>query len=98
MKELARKYSITVAWFYGEPGHGKGLVDAMSSFGCKQPLRHSVISEDVWYLTAFDIINFLKSYFQSDDSKDYHLADEIMLANDRKKERNTHILKPCRKF
>ena len=33
MTELARKCSITVAWFYGEPGHGKGLVDAMSSFG-----------------------------------------------------------------
>ena len=86
MNQLARKYSITVAWFYGEPGHGKGLVDAMSSFGCKKPLHHSIISEDVWYPKAFDMVNFLKSYFQSDDSKEYFLG------------KNTDILKPCRKF
>ena len=55
MKELARKYSITVACFYGESGHGKGLVDAMSSLGCKQPLHHSIVSKDMWYLTAFNI-------------------------------------------
>ena len=70
----------------------------MSSFGCKKPLHHSIISEDVWYLKAFDMVNFLKSYFQSDDSKEYFLVDEVMLANDRKKGQNTHILKPCRKF
>ena len=37
MKELAEKYQITFSWFYGEPGHGRGLVDAMSHFGCKWP-------------------------------------------------------------
>lgn len=30
MKELARKYTIALAWLYGEAGFGKGLVDAMS--------------------------------------------------------------------
>ena len=32
--ELAEKYEIDVIWFYGITGHGRGLVDAMSSFGC----------------------------------------------------------------
>ena len=36
MKKLASDFGIPVVWFYGEPGHGHGLVDAMSSFGCKQ--------------------------------------------------------------
>ena len=40
MKKLAEKYEIIVCWCYGVPGHGRGLVDAMSSFGCKQPLKH----------------------------------------------------------
>lgn len=36
MKNLAMKYKIKIVWFYGEPGHGRGLVDAMSMFveGC----------------------------------------------------------------
>ena len=33
--ELAKEHGITVCWFYGEPGHGKGTIDAMSAFGCK---------------------------------------------------------------
>ena len=37
MKELAKKFNITVAWFYSETGNVKGLVDAMLTFGCKQP-------------------------------------------------------------
>ena len=35
MKKLASDFGITVVWFYKKPGHGCGLVDAMSSFGCK---------------------------------------------------------------
>ena len=39
MRELAIKKKITVAWFYGDSGHGKGTIDSMSSFGCKSPMR-----------------------------------------------------------
>ena len=35
MKKLAIDLKIKVVWFCGEPSHGRGLVDAMSSFGCK---------------------------------------------------------------
>ena len=38
MLKLAKQYNIEVFWFYGEAGHAKGLVDAMSSFGCKKVL------------------------------------------------------------
>ena len=33
MEELTSKYGIDVIWFYGELGHGGGLVNAVSSCG-----------------------------------------------------------------
>ena len=35
--------------FYGTSGHGKGLVDAMSSFGVKAPIHRAVLMEDFSY-------------------------------------------------
>ena len=46
MKKIAAEFGITVVWFYSEPGHGHGLVDVMSSFGCKQQLRHEIVTND----------------------------------------------------
>ena len=34
---------------YGTSGHGKGLVDMMSSFGVKVPIRRDVLTEDFSY-------------------------------------------------
>lgn len=34
---LAERYRI-----FGEPGHGRGLIDAMAWFGCKGPLRRKL--------------------------------------------------------
>ena len=47
MKELARKFNITVALFYSKAGHKKGLVDGMSSFGCKKPITNVIITEEM---------------------------------------------------
>ena len=44
MKELANKYNITIIWVYGEAGHGRGLIDAMSCFRCKCPLCAGIIT------------------------------------------------------
>ena len=38
---LAKKLSRNVV-YYGVSGHGKGLVDAMSAFGVKNPIRRAV--------------------------------------------------------
>ena len=43
-RALAKKYSKTILLYYGISGHGKGLVDSMSSFGVKGPLRKSIIT------------------------------------------------------
>lgn len=52
-----------MAWFYGEPGHGRVLVNAMRSFVCKGLLitEESKITEDKWYDTVSEIYEYLKS-------------------------------------
>ena len=52
LKTLAMKYDIQIVWFYEEPGHSRGLVDAMSSFGCKGPICQMIANEDKWFDTA----------------------------------------------
>ena len=39
--KLAQKYNVRIDFFYGEAGHGRGLVDAMARFGCKGPQNQS---------------------------------------------------------
>ena len=62
MKELANKYNITIIWVYGEAGHGRGLIDAMSCFGCKGPLCAGIITKDLWFNYATEMCNYLR-YF-----------------------------------
>ena len=45
-RALAKKYNKTIILYYGVSGHGKGLVDSMSSFGVKGPLRKSIMTEN----------------------------------------------------
>ena len=39
MQHLADKYNVTTIRVYDAAGHGKGLIDAMSSLGVKNILR-----------------------------------------------------------
>ena len=65
IRKLVIKYKLKIVWFYGEPGHGKGLVDAMSSFGCKSPLRQMVINHYKWYDTAAEMKMALEGHFKN---------------------------------
>ena len=47
--DISKHNNIQITWFYGEAGHGRGLIDAMAWFGCKQPIRHAIVSEDVGF-------------------------------------------------
>ena len=75
MKELAKEFELLVCWFYGEPGHGKGTIDAMSSFGCNALLRSDIIRNDNWFENAEKIVVFLKAHFEGDDTKHHYLVD-----------------------
>ena len=66
--------------YYGVSGHGKGLVDAMSAFGAKGPLRRAVICNDFQYSSADEITNMLAKLFKSDEKKKYFTIDEEITA------------------
>ena len=55
-KKLAFEIQKPVIICYGAAGHGRGLVDAMSSFGIKAPLRKDIITDDFYWSTAEDLV------------------------------------------
>ena len=98
MKKLAIDLKIKFVWFYGEPGHGRGLVDAMSSFGCKLQLKNEIVTFDSWFESAEKMVSFLKEYFVNDDSKEHYLINDAETAQVRKQKREEFKLEPCRKY
>ena len=60
MIKLASAFDIEIYWFYGEAGHGKGLVDAMSSFGCKKILHDDIVCDDKWFENAGEMVSLCK--------------------------------------
>ena len=46
-QDFAIKYNVQIARLYGAAGHGKGLIDTMSSFGVKSILRKDNVTGDV---------------------------------------------------
>ena len=83
-QELAKETSKTVVVYYGVLGHGKGLVDAMSGFGVKGPLRREVITSNFNYSNASDIHQFLSSKFHNDDKKHYYYLESEKIKQERK--------------
>ena len=73
---LAKKLSRNVIVYYGVSGHGKGLVDAMSAFGVKNPIWRAVWVEDFSYKKAVNSYNYLTQHFDQDTQKNYFLIDE----------------------
>ena len=48
-RALAKKYNKTMSLCHGILGQGKWLVDSMSSFWVKAPLRKSIITENSFF-------------------------------------------------
>ena len=88
MKKIAAEFGITVVWFYDEPWYGPGLVDAMSSFGCKQQLRHDIVTNDAWFANAEKMVQFLTKYFSNYSSKEYFvfMLRKLLKSEQKKKE------------
>jgi hypothetical protein len=80
MEQISKKYEINIFWFYGAPGHGRGLVDCMSSFGCKAPLKSAIITEDEFFSCAKDMHSYLKNHFKDEDNKMYSWIDQEVTA------------------
>ena len=97
LKALAMKYKIQVVWFYGEPGHGRGLVDAMSSFGCKRALRQMIVKEDKWFETSNEMKYVLENHFKENATKLFRVINPQDLI-DKRKDLKSNKLEGCRKM
>ena len=59
LQQIAKNYNVTVLRIYGAARHGKGLIDAMSSFGVKGILRRDIIENDEWFSNSAEICGYL---------------------------------------
>ena len=48
-RAFGKKCNKTIILYYGVSGHGKGLVDSMSSFGVKGLLRKSIVTDNLFF-------------------------------------------------
>ena len=95
MLDLAKKYGIRIIWFFGEAGHGRGLIDAMAWFGAKGPMRNHILQTDRWFENAEAMCSFLKLRFSKDKAKFYNYMDFRMLAEIRRLGREERPVEGC---
>ena len=55
-RQEAMKSGKTYICYFGASGHGRCLVDTMSSFGVKGPLRKEIINFDFYYSSAAKLV------------------------------------------
>ena len=70
---LAKKYNVCIIRIYGAAGHGKGVIDAMSSFVVKSILKRDIIGLDVWFGDSHDICEYLN--MRKDPRMSYNVID-----------------------
>ena len=72
----------TIICYYGVKGHVKGLVDTMSGFGLKTPLRMAIVTENIFYDTAEKVHEYFQNKMKDDDCKIYKLIENIKESDD----------------
>ena len=74
-------------WLYGAAGHGKGLIDAMSSFGVKAILRR-----DAWFANRDELCNHLRMRGDTRMSCDVVNPEQV---NRKRMEKVPFVIKDC---
>ena len=58
-QKLAEDFNLRIIRTYGAAGHGKGVIDAMSSLGAKNILRHDIFTQNIFFNDSESITNYL---------------------------------------
>ena len=93
-QKLANEFNLRIIRTYGAAGHGKGVIDAISSFGVKNILRKDIVTHDVIFNTSEDVTNYLS--IKKPQFSYTHITPEC-LANKRHASNETIPLKQCMK-
>ena len=59
LQKQANEFNVRIIRTYGATGHGKGTIDAMSSFGVKNILRRDIVTHDIFFDTSEQIVDYL---------------------------------------
>ena len=92
--KLSKNINLPIIAYYGVPGHGRGLVDAMSGFGLKDPLRRAIITDDFFFNNAEELHQFLEERFREDPSRFYTVISSDVLAKSREN-KSELMIKGC---
>ena len=68
---LAKFLGKKIIVYYGAAGHGRCLVDGMSSWGVKNPLRKLIIIADFWWLHASQLVKLFHDKGFQCENRDY---------------------------
>ena len=93
MQELADEFNITIIRIYGAAGHGKGLIDSMSTFGCKSILRRDIVGQDRWFSKSEEISDYLS--LRGESRMRYTTIHPVQLDNERMKKRDGVSIAKC---
>ena len=58
-QKLANEFNLRIIRTFGASGHGKGTIDAMSSFGVENVLRRDIVTHDIFFDTSEEIVDYL---------------------------------------
>ena len=98
-RALAAEIGMTIIIYFGINGHGRGLVDACSSFGVKGPLRRAIITRDYYYETPDDLIEFFdqEQLDKSPTECHYYARLDSSDWSKKRKSRPELVIKGCQK-
>ena len=94
----ALKNNKTIILYYGVSGHGKGLVDSMSSFGVKGPLLKSIIIDKIFVNDVEQVKEHLEQKHLDKPNWVYKVVSEDHLAEIRKQLREEFKILQCGKL
>ena len=69
--ELSKRLGKIARFYDGVSRHGKGLVDSMSEFGVKGPLRRAIVTEGKYFRNSSEVRKFLSRKFEQSNFKQY---------------------------
>ena len=58
-QNLANEFNLKIIRTCGAAGDGKGIIDAMSSFGVKNTLRRDIVTQNVFFDSSKEIVEYL---------------------------------------
>ena len=61
LQSLADEFNLRIIRTYGTAGHGKGAIDAMSSFDVKNIMRKDIVTHYIFFNNSCDMAEYLAS-------------------------------------